>query len=490
MNNFKKYLIGFVFMVLFGISVNTQDTYALSKTEIYIQSNENYKMTITCNKPMLDYATNLKGLGYSTSGVQVCTASISGKTLTIKGKSTGTCNFYVNKNSSKNNDDRVYQIIVHTYPDSSTITPDLTNNISHDSSNSYKNQPVYVYNSRGFRLTLASAYLPTSVSGDTTGKAKPLVPSSIYECADLYGNTIRNNAYHFTPTDITGMYRNFNNSQNKASGVTTTYIRGAGYWISSNGTKHWTKIRLITVRIYPLPVLNVYNSQGTVINDMEMYEGNTYKMSTSLSNLQAGDVVNNRESIIQDDSKLSVDEAEGYWNVTALGLTNNVSTKLTYKYGVEGVVSQHNGSSYSTFSKTININVVPKPTTTTTTTVKQPTTSKNGKTTQATTTKSNTTSKAKTNKKKKLKKPSFKFVKIKKGVMYLKISKKAKKYNADGFYVKVKRGKKVIIKKAKISTVRFKITNIRKNTLYTIYVKTYKGRKESSWVSRRKRIRK
>ena len=42
-------------------------------------------------------------------------------------------------------------------------------------------------------------------------------------------------------------------------------------------------------------------------------------------------------------------------NVTALGLTNNVSTKLTYKYGVEGVVSQHNGSSYSTFSKPLTL---------------------------------------------------------------------------------------------------------------------------------------
>lgn len=86
-------------------------------------------------------------------------------------------------------------------------------------------------------------------------------------------------------------------------------------------------------------------------------------------------------------------------------------------------------------------------------------------------------------------KPKFKITKIKNKTIYISIAKQAKKYKATGFQVKVKRGKKTVIKTSKIKKKNFKIISVKKGKTYTIYVRTYRGKKHSKWVKIKKKIK-
>jgi hypothetical protein len=84
-------------------------------------------------------------------------------------------------------------------------------------------------------------------------------------------------------------------------------------------------------------------------------------------------------------------------------------------------------------------------------------------------------------KSKKILKPKFKSVKIKKNTLYVKIKKSAAKYNAKGFQVKIKRNGKTIINR-KWYKKKLKLTNIKKHSKYVIYLRTFNGKKKSKWI--------
>ncbi len=85
-------------------------------------------------------------------------------------------------------------------------------------------------------------------------------------------------------------------------------------------------------------------------------------------------------------------------------------------------------------------------------------------------------------------KPEFKRVKLKNKKIYITFKGKPSKYKAKGFQIKVKRGKKTVIK-CKWYKTKLKITNIKKNSKYVIYVRTFNGNKFSKWVKRTKKVK-
>lgn len=91
-------------------------------------------------------------------------------------------------------------------------------------------------------------------------------------------------------------------------------------------------------------------------------------------------------------------------------------------------------------------------------------------------------------KSKKIKKPIIKSVKLKKHTMYVKIKKKASKYNAKGFEVKIRRNGKTIIS-TKWKKTKLKIVNVKKKCKYEIMIRTYKGKKKSKWTTVKKKIK-
>ena len=91
-------------------------------------------------------------------------------------------------------------------------------------------------------------------------------------------------------------------------------------------------------------------------------------------------------------------------------------------------------------------------------------------------------------KSKKIKKPIIKSVKFKKHTMYVKIKKKASKYNAKGFEVKIRRNGKTIIS-TKWKKTKLKIVNVKKKCKYEIMIRTYKGKKKSKWTIVKKKIK-
>lgn len=353
MGTIKQWVIGSVFtiMCMAGFLAIGTNVNAMTNSDVYLEVGESYKVTLTTKKPVLD------ALG--TEDKKIATASISKSTLTIKGVKKGYMSFYINKNGSTANSNRVRKVRVHIYPTSSSITTSLTNNISHANGNNsnYTNQPVYVYGGRSFVITASATDLPTSIaSTEWSGKAKGLAASSIYECLDTNGNGIQaGGTWYFAPNTLSGLKRTF--TARSVTGGINSYIRGTTVWYSSAGKAHYTKMRVINTKIYPLPVVNVYNKNGTEINSLSLFMGNSVNVTTTLKNMQNGDVVYDRDCVIQDESKISVDDNGGSWEVTPLGLTNGIAVKATFKYSIENAISVRNGENYTTFSKVISINV-------------------------------------------------------------------------------------------------------------------------------------
>lgn len=84
-------------------------------------------------------------------------------------------------------------------------------------------------------------------------------------------------------------------------------------------------------------------------------------------------------------------------------------------------------------------------------------------------------------------KPKFK-LSYKKHKLTIKIKKKPSAYKAKGFEIKIKRGKKTVIK-TKWKKCTLKIKNLKK-AKYTVYVRAYNGTKKSAWAKKKKKIKK
>lgn len=85
-------------------------------------------------------------------------------------------------------------------------------------------------------------------------------------------------------------------------------------------------------------------------------------------------------------------------------------------------------------------------------------------------------------------KPKFKSIKVKNKKIYICFKGKPSKYKAKGFQIKVKRGKRTVIK-CKWYKKNLKITNIKKHSKYVIYVRSFNGNKFSKWVKRTKKVK-
>jgi hypothetical protein len=85
-------------------------------------------------------------------------------------------------------------------------------------------------------------------------------------------------------------------------------------------------------------------------------------------------------------------------------------------------------------------------------------------------------------------KPKFKSIKVKNKKIYISFKGKPSKYKAKGFQIKVKRGKKTVIK-CKWYKKKLKITNIKKHSKYVIYVRSFYGNKFSKWVKKAKKVK-
>lgn len=85
-------------------------------------------------------------------------------------------------------------------------------------------------------------------------------------------------------------------------------------------------------------------------------------------------------------------------------------------------------------------------------------------------------------------KPQIKSIKLKNKKIYITFKGKPSKYKAKGFQIKVKRGKKTVIK-CKWYKKKLKITNIRKHSKYVIYVRSFNGKKLSNWIKKTKKVK-
>lgn len=351
----------FVFTMLIGIAAVSQTkVYAYAYTTVYLEVGETYKQTTDNTEPIFTYASNLKGTGYDSKGVQVCnavwdTATIKKrKYFTIAAKNEGVATFYVNRLNSKKTADRVRTVKVRVFKKG--VAPSIKNNISHSENdkNDYLNQQVYVYSGNTFATTSTSnVTLPSDVSEDTTKKA---VKASlhIYEC-DSAGNTIANDKKKLNAASaLSGSSLSF--TAKTTSTVTSTYVRASYKWTSSNGSVRYTPAKIIKVNVYPKPVLGIFQN-GNSISSLSMTLGNEKKVNMSVTNIQSGDVLSNQECVIQDKTKVTVSSSKGVWTIKPLTLTNNIPIKLTFKCNVAGVLSKHNGDAYTALSKIVSVNV-------------------------------------------------------------------------------------------------------------------------------------
>lgn len=339
-------ILSVAFVVMLGTLVVPKETMAASRTEVYIEVGESYNVsTKKVSSPVID--------ALSSDEAKIVSTKFNAKKtqLTVKGLKAGTAVFYVNKNNTKN-ENRVITVKVHVIAKASSQTAILSNSISHAvSQDSNKaNQTVYIYSTRGVKFTTTCNNLPTSVSGDTSGKAKVFTASSIYEVKDSAGNYDGMKAWYLKPT--TGIV---SNSRSYTAGnvqkITTTYVRTDGYWTSSNGRKHWTKTRVVPVKVYKLPTMQIY--EGTsIVSSLSMVIGTPRTLTYSLSNIE-NDTVKKFECSAQDKNKVDVKIENGKVKLNPLAPTNGSKINIIFNIVLDSEIASHNGSSYVTFTKYI-----------------------------------------------------------------------------------------------------------------------------------------
>lgn len=343
-------IFGVLFAAMLGILIAPKETMAASKTEVYIEVGESYNIsTKNVSSPVID--------ALSADEAKIVSAKFNAKKtqLTVKGSKEGTAVFYVNKNNTKN-ENRVITVKVHVIAKASSQTAILSNSISHAvSQDSNKaNQTVYIYSTRGVKFTTTCSNLPTSVSEDTSGKAKAFTASSIYEVKDSAGNYDGMKAWYLKPT--TGIV---SNSRSYTAGnvqkITTTYVRTDGYWTSSNGTKHWVKTRVVPVRVYKLPTMQIYEG-ASIVNSLSMVIGTPRTLTYSLSNIE-NDTIKKFECSAQDRNKVDVKIENGKVKLNPLALTNGSKINVMFSIVLDSEIASHNGSSYVTFTKYIPVTV-------------------------------------------------------------------------------------------------------------------------------------
>lgn len=335
--------------VMFGLNVKT--AYAYAYTTVYIEVGESYTFTYSCSNPVFD--------AYSDEDKAVVTASIktSNKTVTLKGKASGSATLYLNKNGSTANSNRVRTIKVYVYPESTNQTPNIKNSISHsatDSSN-YTNQAIYAYAGNSFTCTLSCSNVPGSVSSDTTGKAKAFSASGIYECADSSGTVISNNVYNLSAGSLSGNSRTFT-VKSTLSNYKLTYVKALGSWTSSNGTVHGTKARVSNVNCYLKPAIYIFNNAGASISSLTLSMGNPQSVTTSVKNLINTDTVD-MSVTSQDQTKVTVSENSGGYSIIPVGVTNGITTKVAFTVSLDNRLTERNGSSYTTFTKYLTVSI-------------------------------------------------------------------------------------------------------------------------------------
>lgn len=351
-----KSLVVALFLCVAFFMFNKTLVHGATRNELYLEVNEKWTVTLSTNKPVL--------YKYGDEDKKVVSASISSKkVLTIKPLKAGSATLYVCKDDKKTDANIVRTIKVHSYAESSNITPTLTNNISHSASDddNYSNQQVNCYSGRGFTLSISASGIPTSTSDDTTGKAKGYVASSIYECANASGTDKSSGAkWYLNGNTMATRSRTF--TANNVSTWTDTYVKGCVKWVSSNGTTHWSKYRVVKVRVFPCPYINVYNLNGDLINALNCVIGEPQKIIYDVANIGAY-TFDVDSIIITNPSKAEIGESyKGGVEIIPLSKTS-MPTYLKITVKVEhGTIPNYNGEDYCVFTKNITLNIANLPT--------------------------------------------------------------------------------------------------------------------------------
>ena len=343
----KIVLVAFLLTLGF-IGINKSDVKAAKRTEVYLEVGETYTQSFSKVSGAILYK-------YGDEDKAVVTASTTSTKLTLKAKGTGSATLYVNKNSKKNDANIVRTVKVHVYAESSNMTPNINNNVSTGANDdSYTNKTIKSYQGRNFNVGVAHASLPNSVANDTSGKAKEYQLSSIFECANMNGDIIKNSAdFLLTPTGNTTRTRSY-----RAAKVGTTYMYGCIKWVSSNGTTHWTKIRVVPVNVYPCPAVSVFED-GKQITKINCIIGEERRTTVSVKNMLSSDTIEDISCVSQDPSKadFEYDEDIGGFIITPKSVTNT-AVWLTYTIEINNpLLTPYNGEAYTTFIYRIQMNI-------------------------------------------------------------------------------------------------------------------------------------
>ena len=343
-----KYLSIALFLCATFFIFNKNIVHGATSNILYLEVSESWSVSMSTNKPVL--------YKYGDEDKKIVSASISGSTLKVVPLKSGDATFYICKNGEKKDANVVRSVTIHSYAKSSNINCDLTNDLSHDyDGDDYTNQTVRLYGGDGFNVYISAGGIPSNTSTDTSGKASGYQLSSLIECANANGDLF------VPPNDdwlrpIAPAYRGRWFSSVNVDKVTTTYIRGCAYWTSSNGNKHWTKVRVIKVIIYPRPYINVYNSKGDTIWSLNCTLGEPQETTFGVKGIQSTDKIDSYDVESQDPTKVSISEENGKIIITPLVQTNE-DFYVNYNINLETDLTHYNYDGYTSWTIRIQINI-------------------------------------------------------------------------------------------------------------------------------------
>lgn len=352
-----KSLVVALFLCATFFVFNKSLVHGATRNVLYLEVNEKWTVSVSS-------VSNPKIYKLGDDDKKIVSASISNKKLTIKPIKAGTCTFYLCKNNAKNgNSDIVRTIKLYSYGESSNLTPTLKNNISHSANDddNYSNQTVICYSGRGFTLSISASGMPDIVDANATGGAKGYVASSIYECANANGTDKGSGAKWYLSGNVMASRSRYFSAGN-VNTLTDTYVKGCVKWVSSNGITHWSKYRVIKVRVFPCPYINAYNSNGSLINSLNCVIGEPQKITYDVANIGAY-TFDVESIIISNPSKAEIGESDkGGIEIIPLSKTSIPTYfKITLKVN-HGSIPDYNGDEYCVFTKNITLNISNLPT--------------------------------------------------------------------------------------------------------------------------------
>jgi hypothetical protein len=310
---------------------------AYSYTTIYLEVGEQYVLNVTSNKPILDaYGDSDKAIAPASWNSSDLTKRTK---LTITAKSSGTATYYICKDGKSEEAYRVRTIKVHVYAKASSTTLNLTNSTSY-TDNSNVNKSIFIYTTRTSNCSTSQTNpFPTSVSADTSGKAK--AASNTWTVGNQEIATVSASGV------VTG----------KKQGSTTITCQRS--WTTSTGAKK-TISRKINVYVYTLPSLSVYEGSN-VIYSKALYTTQTAALTYKLVDIQSADTINTANCVSADSNKFTVTNKNGSFVITPKTITNGTYVNAIFTVVLNSAVATHNGSSAATFTKAIPISIFNDP---------------------------------------------------------------------------------------------------------------------------------